>query len=222
VDRSTASYQALAHGPSVARLPAGQASMAGSNEMLSASHSAARTPRGSSSTSRASITGGADPRRSAVEVEELAPGDRNQGHRASPRRAGRNRRQEPPRGRGSGRHSRSPPSTWSRSRRSCGASSAWRRGSTAAGPDLESPRRHPPPVRGPRGESLGAQRMIGARGREIDAVEGLVDHGAVGAVLERAHHRRRDVARPRPQAITRVRSCKRQMGVARRRLSAPS
>jgi hypothetical protein len=43
-----------------------------------------------------------------------------------------------------------------------------------------------------------AQRMDEAGGGEIGGVERLVGHGAIGAGAEGAHHRGRDIARPRP------------------------
>ena len=49
-----------------------------------------------------------------------------------------------------------------------------------------------------RGQDLIPHRVNQAGGGEIGCVERLVDHRAVGAVLEAAHHRRGDVARTRP------------------------
>ena len=43
-----------------------------------------------------------------------------------------------------------------------------------------------------------AHRMVAPGGGQLGRVERLVPHHRVGPVLERAHHRRRDVARPRP------------------------
>ena len=65
VERSTASYHAGAHTPSLSRRPAGHESIASEKGTSSAAHSWLKAPRGSLSTSIPSITGGALPRRSA-------------------------------------------------------------------------------------------------------------------------------------------------------------
>ena len=44
-----------------------------------------------------------------------------------------------------------------------------------------------------------APGVVGARDPQVVRVERLVDDARVGALRERVHQRRRDVARPRPQ-----------------------
>src|SRR5205085_12544697 len=53
-------------------------------------------------------------------------------------------------------------------------------------------------VGGLRRDELPADGVLDAGAGEVGRVQRLVDHDRVGAVLERAHHRRRDVARTGP------------------------
>ena len=80
----------------------------------------------------------------------------------------------------------------------CGGSCASGRRPRAAGSGADAAARPPPPDPRLGGQHLVAHRMVETGPRQIGGIERLVDHRAVGPVLERPHHRRRDVPRPRP------------------------
>ena len=198
VDRSTASYQAGAQTPSVGRRPGAQDSIAESKATPQASHSASRTPRGS-----AEHVLTLDDRRRLSQsigraIEKLGlrrQTDLLEGEVVALLRVGREHRLGRADEKGVGdtvaplapefgqhvvRHMLLVPDRLAARRRA------------------HEPVRDFTPVGRLRGDHLVPHRMNEARRSEIGRIEGLVDHLAIGARAEGAHHRRRNVPWTRP------------------------